>query len=120
MLPRWALAGFLLASAVSFPLWAATARKGESFELRTVRGTVLTSPAVPACSAIVYLYDERTQSVRTYIADQTGHYSFSGLSAFDNYEVYAGCAGRTSKRHTISSEDERREFVIDLRISQGL
>ncbi|MGA7921593.1 MAG: hypothetical protein WCA38_18180 [Candidatus Acidiferrales bacterium] len=93
MLPRLPLAGILFASALSFSAWAAAARKDESLELRCVRGTVLNSEAVPARSAIVYLYDERTESLKTYIVDKTGHYCFNGRSVFDGYEIYAECAG---------------------------
>lgn len=111
------LAGILFTSTLGFPAWAAPART-ERFGLRSVRGTVLNSEAVPARSAIVYLYDERTQSVKTYIVDKIGRYRFSGLSNIDDYEIYAERAGMTSKRHTVSSRDDRREFVINLRISR--
>jgi hypothetical protein len=117
-LVRLTLAGILFASALSSSAWAAAASKDKTLGLRSVRGTVLNSEAMPARSAIVYLYDERTQSVKTYIADETGHYCFSGLSVFADYEIYAACAGMTSKRHTISSEDDRRQFVIKLKISK--
>jgi hypothetical protein len=52
--------------------------KGQSFELPAVRGTVLSSQAMPARSAIVYLYDDRTQSVKTFIAGKNDRYRFSG------------------------------------------
>ena len=83
-----------------------------------MQGTVLKSETVPVRSAIVYLYDDRTQSVKTDIADKAGHYRFSGLFNFDEYEVYAESVGMTSRRHTISRQDDRREFVINSRMSR--
>ncbi len=118
MIRRPTFTGLLLASALSFPLWAAPSQRGQSFELRTVRGRVLSSQAVPARSAVVYLYDDRTQSVKTYIAGKDGRYHFSGLFAFDSYEIYAERGGIGSKRHAISSRNDRREFVVNLRIVQ--
>jgi hypothetical protein len=73
---------------------------------------------VPASSAIVYLYDDRTRSVKTYITNKAGHYRFVGLSDLDDYEIHAELAGMTSKKHKISSEDDRREFIFSLRLSR--
>jgi Carboxypeptidase regulatory-like domain len=115
---RSTVTGLLLASALSFPLWAAPSQRGQSFELRTVQGRVLNTQAMPARSAIVYLYDDRTQSVKTYIAGKNGCYRFSGLSAFDSYEIYAERGSMTSRKHKISNRNDRREFVVNLRIAQ--
>jgi Carboxypeptidase regulatory-like domain len=118
MPPRLTLAGVVFASTLSFTLWAGPRQKVEPFELRTVCGTVLNSEAGPAAYAIVYLYDERTQSVKSYIADKTRHYRFSGLSYLDNYELHAERAGMASKRYTISNQDDRKEFDINLKIAR--
>jgi Carboxypeptidase regulatory-like domain len=108
---------FFFAGGLRFPAWAAPGHKDDRFELRTVQGRVLTPEAVPASSAIVYLYDDRTHSVKTYITDKAGHYRFVGLFDLDDYEIHAESGGMISKSHTISSEDDRRDFVINLTLS---
>jgi Carboxypeptidase regulatory-like domain len=91
---------------------------GQSFELRTVSGMVVSAEGVPMRSAIVYLYDDRTQSVRTWITDKSGHYRFSGLFPSDDYEIHAEGAGSASGEHRISKLDDHRDFLINLRISR--
>ncbi|HTV57981.1 MAG TPA: carboxypeptidase-like regulatory domain-containing protein [Verrucomicrobiae bacterium] len=116
---RPALAGVIVACVLAFPAWAApdkAGRKDNEYESRTVSGTVFTAHSRPARSAVVYLYDERNKSVRTYITNQTGHYRFSGLFDSDDYEVYAARSGWTSKTRTISNFSNRQEFVINLKI----
>jgi hypothetical protein len=108
----------LLEAALSFPARAVAGPQiTGSSELRSVAGTILFE-ALPAASAIVYLYDDRTQSVRTYIADKQGRYHFVGLSEFDDYEIHAERGSLISKTRTIRSDDERRQFVINLKISK--
>jgi hypothetical protein len=110
-----------LATALSVPLWSAQKSAGAALELRTVQGTVLRVKNVQAgysSPIVVYLYDDRTQSVRTCFADTAGRYRFSGLNPFDDYQVYAQRAGATSRMYLISSEDARRDFVLNLRVPQ--
>lgn len=115
------LAGAIVAAALATAAWAAPDKanqKGTEYESRTVSGTVFTARSRPARAAIVYLYDERNKSVRTYITDPTGHYRFSGLFNSDDYEVYAARSGWTSKTRMISNFSNRNEFVINLKISR--
>ena len=86
--------------------------------LRTVRGQVVDTAGESVPSAIVYLYDQRTQAVRTYITGDSGLYKFSGLQVADDYEVHAEHADLTSDIHEVSHLDARRDFVIELRVEK--
>jgi len=94
------------------PAWA---NKQET-RLRTVHGTVVDSADNPLATAVVYLKNLKTLSVRTYISDKEGRYRFSGLDPNVDYEVHAEYQDSTSATHTISSMDDRKEIVILLRV----
>ena len=96
---------------------AAQEKKRES-RLRTVRGTVIDNKENPLASAVVYLKDLRTQTVKTYISDDSGHYRFSGLDPNVDYEIHAEHADLTSAKHTVSSFDSRKEIVIALKVDK--
>ncbi len=48
--------------------------------VRVVQGTVQNSSEQPQANAVVYLQDQKTQEVRTYITEADGHYRFGQLS----------------------------------------
>jgi hypothetical protein len=87
-------------------------------ELRTVRGTVMDGSETPLASAVVYLKNARTLTVRTYISDGSGQYRFSGLDPNVDYEVHAERDNQTSANRTISSFDTRKEIVISLKVDK--
>jgi hypothetical protein len=118
MLYKAIFAATCLATALSFPLWPAQELNSREPELRTVQGTVLDAGKVSPGPTVVYLYDDRTQSVRTYFADKAGHYHFCGLYPFDDYQIYAQRSRMTSKTYSISTQDDRKDFVVNLKISQ--
>ncbi|HYY72948.1 MAG TPA: carboxypeptidase-like regulatory domain-containing protein [Candidatus Bathyarchaeia archaeon] len=96
-------------------LWATDAQDVFS---RNVIGTVLDARNRPLSSAIVYLHNLQTHRVRTYICDHRGHYRFSGLKSYDDYEIHAEHDGMTSDRKTISRSEMKKVFVIDLKCDQ--
>ncbi|HKN61995.1 MAG TPA: carboxypeptidase-like regulatory domain-containing protein, partial [Candidatus Acidoferrales bacterium] len=63
-------------------------QKGQP-ELRTVHGTVEDKDENPVPSGVVYLKNVKTQGVKTYIADDSGSYRFSGLDPNVDYEIHA-------------------------------
>ena len=87
-------------------------------ELRTVRGTVVDRSGTPVASAVVYLKNIRTLTVKTYISEHSGQYHFSGLNPNTDYEVHAERGSQTSRTHTISSLDSRKEFVVSLKLDR--
>ena len=90
----------------------------QELKVRTVEGRVVDEDNRAVASAVVYLRDDRTNSVRTYITNSSGHYRFSWLGEYDDYELEAHTQNFRSHRHTISQWDTRREFVIDLKLDK--
>jgi Carboxypeptidase regulatory-like domain len=89
-----------------------------SAELRTVHGTVVDKGDNPIASAVVYLKNVRNLTVRTYISDRDGKYRFSGLDPNVDYELHAEHGDLTSRDHTVSSFDSRKEIVISLKVDR--
>lgn len=89
---------------------------GQSSKLRTVHGTVMDKSNNPVGAAIVYLKNVRTLTVKTYISDHDGRYHFSGLDPNVDYEIHAEHDDLTSRDHTISSFDSRKEIVVSLKV----
>jgi protocatechuate 3,4-dioxygenase beta subunit len=96
---------------------AAQGKKGES-QLRTIHGSVVDKQENPVSSSVVYLLNVKTQGVKTYIADDTGNYRFSGLDPNVDYEVHAEHNDLMSPTRTISSFDSRRDVTITLKLSR--
>jgi hypothetical protein len=86
-------------------------------ELRTVHGTVEDKDENPVPSGVVYLKNVKTEGVKTYIADDTGTYRFSGLDPNVDYEIHAEHNEMTSSVRTISSYDSRRDINLTLKLS---
>jgi hypothetical protein len=92
-------------------------KKGDQ-QLRTVHGSVLDKNENPVTSAVVYLKNGKTLSVKTYISDDTGHYRFSGLDVNVDYEIHAEHNDMMSAVHTISSFDDRRDIPLTLKLNK--
>ena len=92
-------------------------RKGEA-ALRTIHGSVLDKSENPVPSSVVYLLNAKTQAVKTYIADDSGAYRFSGLDPNVDYEVHAEHNDMTSPNRTVSSFDSRHDIEVTLKLSR--
>ncbi len=106
------LALFVLAASA-----AAQGKKGEP-QLRTVRGQVFDKQEDVLPKSVVYLKNTRTQTVKTYIADDGGNYRFSGLDPNVDYEIHAEHEGQTSQTRTISSFEGRKDIVLNLKVDR--
>jgi hypothetical protein len=93
-------------------------KKGE-IQLRTVHGAVLDRGENPVPSSVVYLKNVKSQAVKTYIADETGHYRFSGLDPNADYEVHAEHGELMSPTRTVSSFDSRRDIDVPLKLTKN-
>ena len=88
-------------------------------QLRTVRGVVADKASEdPVASAVVFLKNTRTNAVRSYIADEEGNYRFSGLDPNVDYEIHAEKDGAKSTTRTVSSFDNKKEIVINLKLEK--
>lgn len=86
-------------------------------QLRTVHGSVVGGDENPVASAVVYLVNVKTQAVKTYIADESGNYRFSGLDPNSDYELHAEHDEWMSATHTVSSFNSSRDIEVTLKLS---
>jgi hypothetical protein len=105
--------------------WPARARQEQTKEqkraeaqLRVLHGSVIDKDENPIASSVVYLKNVKSQAVKTYIADDSGNYRFSGLDPNIDYEIHAEHADLTSPVRTISSFDSRRDIEVTLKLSR--
>jgi hypothetical protein len=86
---------------------------------RSVQGRVVDDSDNPLSDAIVYLSDQRTLTVQTYITQQDGAYNFEQLSPNDDYKLWAQRNGKKSKTRILSSFDNRSTFRVIIKIDTG-
>jgi hypothetical protein len=104
--------------ALVFTLPSVAQDKKAEAQLRTVHGSVIDSSETPVPSGIVYLVNTKTQAVKTYIADETGNYRFSGLDPNVDYELHAEHDEMTSSTRTVSSFNSSRDIEVVLKLSR--
>jgi hypothetical protein len=92
-------------------------RKGGP-ELRTVRGTVVDKDEAPVETAVVYLKNVRSQDIITHLSEPDGQFRFTGLDLNVDYEIHAERDGWTSSSRSISNFDNRKEFVLTLKLDR--
>ena len=92
--------------------------KGHTSDLRTVRGTAVDKEEAPVDSAVVYLKNVHTQDITTHLSSSDGQFSFSGLDLNVDYEIHAEHEGMASASHSVSHFDDRREFVLTLKLDR--
>jgi Carboxypeptidase regulatory-like domain len=115
---RRMLAVAALAGLTATSLLAQGKPKGKESELRTVRGTVVDQNEASVETAVVYLKNTRTQDIITHLSDSDGTFRFSGLDLNVDYEIHAEHDGWTSSTHSISNFDQRKEFVLTLKLDR--
>ncbi len=79
---------------------------------------VIDSGENPVPSGVVYLVNVKTQAVKTYIADESGNYRFSGLDPNADYELHAEHGDLTSPTRTVSSFNSSRDIEVILKLSR--
>ena len=85
---------------------------------RIVSGRVVTKENQPVKSAVVYLKDDHTLSVKSFISDDNGGYRFGQLSQATDYELWAEVEGKKSSIKTISSFENKNAITINLKMDK--
>ncbi|MBV8675342.1 MAG: carboxypeptidase regulatory-like domain-containing protein [Acidobacteriaceae bacterium] len=88
----------------------------QSVKFKSLDGKVLGNGDAPLASAIVYLQDSRSNSIRTFIATQDGSYRFGQIAPDLDYTVWAKYKDAKSPTKNISAYDSRKQLTIDLHI----
>lgn len=89
--------------------WAQTAQK-------VVQGKVVGVGNQPQAGAIVYLKNDKTNDIKSFISIADGSYRFGQLSADIDYEVWAEYQGRKSPVKTVSSFDSKKVLSYELKL----
>ena len=112
----------LIAAALAAPAGVAqtSGKKNQQNSTRTVQGTVTNAENGIVTGAVVQLKNLKTLQIRSYITQQDGIYHFNELSPDIDYELRADdkATGTSSKTHTLSSFDSRKEARIDLKLQK--
>jgi hypothetical protein len=106
----------LVALAAASLMFAQGRPDGKDSELRTVRGTVVDKDETPVATAVVYLRNVHTQDIITHLSGSDGTFRFSGLDLNVDYEIRAEKEGWMSSTRSISNFDNRKEFVLTLKL----
>lgn len=86
---------------------------------RVVQGKVVDKSDAVLKGAVVYLKDDHTLAVKSFIADDEGAYRFGQLNQNTDYEIWAEISGKKSAVKTVSSLDNKNTFQINLKIDTG-
>jgi Carboxypeptidase regulatory-like domain len=103
----------LLTCAAAGPL---SFRQSLAQSMRVVQGLVLNADNQPQQNSVVYLQDQKSLQVRTYITEADGKYRFGQMSSDVDYQLWAEYKGHKSKTRSISSFDSKKELNFDLKI----
>ena len=91
-------------------------RRGEVLT-RSLLGTVWRKGTQqPLVKAVVYLKNDKTLEVRTFITRSDGRYRFDSLSPNTDYDVFVIYNGKRSDTRTLSSFDSRPEAYINFKM----
>ena len=104
---------------VAAPFALAQGKKGgEDTNTRSVQGSVSNAAGEAINGAIVQLKNTKSLQIRSFITKDQGTYYFHGLSPDIDYELKAEYQGASSPSKTLSSFDNRKKAVINLKVSK--
>ncbi len=114
---RMALGVCMAALWVIAPVTPMFAESGGAAE-RVVQGKAVDKADAAIKGAVVYLKDDHSLAVKSYITDDQGGYRFGQLAQNTDYELWAESNGKKSPVKTISSFDSKRNFYINLKVDK--
>jgi hypothetical protein len=83
---------------------------------KSVQGRVVGAGNQPQSGAIVYLKNDRTNDIKSFISTTDGSYRFGQLSPDIDYEVWAEYQGKKSPIKTVSSFDSKKILSYELKV----
>ena len=89
---------------------------GQNMGERTVSGTILDENSQAVVGATVFLKNEKTKAIRSYISTAGGHFRFSQVDMSVDFDLWAEKDGKKSATRTVSSWDDRKDFILDLKL----
>jgi len=89
---------------------------GQNIGERTVSGTVLDAGDQPVVGATVFLKNEKTKAIRSFSSVANGHFRFAQVDMSVDFDLWAEKDGKKSATKTVSSWDDRKDFISDLKI----
>jgi hypothetical protein len=89
---------------------------GQNLGDRTVSGAILDANSQPVVGATVFLKNEKTKAIRSCISIASGHYRFSQVDMSVDFDLWSEKDGKKSAVKTVSSWDDRKDFILDLKI----
>ena len=102
--------------AVSVPGIGVRAASAQTSAQRVIQGKVFSPGGEPQSGAVVYLKDEKSLEIKTYISTADGVYRFGQLGSQADYLLWAEFGGHKSKNKNISAFDSKKTFDISLHI----
>ena len=95
---------------------SAPAAWGQNIGERTVSGSILDENSQSVVGATVFLKNEKTKAIRSYISTAGGHFRFSQVDMSVDFDLWAEKDGKKSAIKTVSSWDARKDFISDLKL----
>jgi hypothetical protein len=84
--------------------------------LRVIQGRVVGSNDQSVQNAVVYLEDQKSLEVKTYITGADGKFRFGQIGSDVDYQVWAKYQDHKSKTKSISSFDSKKLFDFELKV----
>jgi len=88
----------------------------EDANTRAVQGSVKTPDENVAEGAVVQIKNTKTMQVRSFITKADGIFTFAGLSTGVDYELKASLKGLESAVRTVSTFDDRKRIIVNLKL----
>jgi hypothetical protein len=83
---------------------------------RTVTGTVFDDSSNPVQGATVFLKNQKSKTIRSFTSLANGHFYFAQVNKAEDFDLWAEKNGKKSAVKTVSSWDDRAQFVTELRL----
>ena len=93
-------------------------RAGAQVAQRVVTGKVVDKGGAAVRNAVVYLKDDRTSAVKSYISDDSGGYRFGQLAQGTDYELWAEADGKKSGIKMVSSFESKNSITVNLKLDK--